>query len=346
MTSSHFCRSLALLLVLLGLGTLRSAAQIIRHYPNRVISAVNTSDPAAATGYEPTTQATLMPPALFGQAKLRLGFASTVPAGSKVGLMMNSGGLLSAAALAGLEINTYQSPSTTPQQTISLGQLLSLQLLNSGGSAAEFVAAKPFDHIELAASGLVNAYSIGLQYVFADVAGPLPVELVAFTGRATPAGVQLAWQTATETNNAYFAVERATNAPTAGFIELGRVAGAGNSLVGRRYQFADAQPGALGYYRLRQVDGDGQVHYSPTVAVQAAAGAGLSAYPSPATRTLLVASAAPARLQLLGARGELLRQYTVAAGQQPLDISALPVGVYFLRNSTTGQSTRFVKVSD
>ena len=346
MYRSSFCQFLALLFICNSLVARVGAAQTIRHYTDRVISAVNTTNVLAATGSNPSTQATLAPPTLAGAAKLRLGFATNVPAGSSVGMMVNSGGVLVAAALSGLTINTYLSPSETPQQSIRLSSLLSLELLNSGTKAAEFKASKPFDHIELTAAGLLNAYSLGLQYVYADLVGPLPVEMVAFTGRATPAGVQLSWQTASETNNHYFAVERAADGQAPSFAELGRVAGAGNSPSARRYQFTDAAPGTMGYYRLRQVDTDGQVHYSPTVVVQATAGAPLTAYPSPATSTLPVASATGGRLQLLSARGELVRQYTVAAGQQPLDISSLPAGIYYLRNVATGQSTRFVKASD
>ncbi|MGI4759351.1 MAG: hypothetical protein ACRYF0_01500 [Janthinobacterium lividum] len=338
---------MTLLLVFIGLGASASTAQTIRHYSNRVVAFFNTSDPTNATGYVPGNQATLAPPALFGSAALRLGFAGRVPVGSKAGLMVNSGGLLTLAALAGLEINTYLSTSTTPQQSISLSQLLTLQVLNKGAAAAEFTVSKPFDHIELAAGGLVNAYSLGLEYVYADVAGPLPVELVAFTGRATPAGVLLNWQTASETNNSYFAIERAADGQATSFAELGQVAGAGNSVGGRHYQFTDAAPGAMSYYRLRQVDADGQVHYSSAVAVRAlAVGSRLSAYPSLATATLVVASATEAHLSLFGARGELVRQYTVAAGQQPLDISTLPAGIYYLRDAATKQSTRFVKTTD
>lgn len=346
MRYSSFCRSLLFLFVCLSLGTLPGTAQTTRYYTAQVISALNTANATAATGADPATQATLMPPAAFGKAALRLGFGRSIPVGSKAGLKMNSGGVLVLAAFTGMVINTYLSPNETPQQSISVSQLLTLELLNKGEKAAEFTVTKPFDHIELAASGLLNAYSLGLAYVYADVTGPLPVGLVAFGGQATAAGVQLSWQTATEANNAYFAVERAPAGQATSFVELGRVAGSGSSNVSRRYQFTDAAPGAGGYYRLRQVDTDGQAHYSPVVVVvRSAAEDRLSVYPSPATTTLQVASATTTRLVLYTMRGELVRQYEAATGQQTLDVSALPTGIYYLRDAATGQSVRFVKAA-
>ena len=343
MRSLLFCRLFALALLFSGLGKTTAAAQTVRWYTDRVILAQNTDNAAAALGSNPATQATLTPPALLSTAILRLGFAGQVPVGSKAGLKINTGGILALGALAGMEINTYLAPSTRAQQSISVAQLLSLELLNKGERAAEFTVTKPFDRIELAAGGLLNVYSVGLSYVYADVAGPLPVTLVAFSGRPTAGGVALGWQTASEVNNSYFAVERAPDGQPESWAELGRVAGGGTRHESRRYEFLDAAPGGGGYYRLRQVDADGQAHYSPVVVVRAGAGLALSAYPSPATATLLVASATEARLALFTARGELVRHYPVRAGQQALDVSALPTGIYYLRDVATGRSIRFVK---
>ncbi|MCO6488771.1 MAG: hypothetical protein J5I98_10155 [Phaeodactylibacter sp.] len=88
-----------------------------------------------------------------------------------------------------------------------------------------------------------------------------PVELTAFTARPAGKAVQLAWITATETNNDYFAVEHSTDGRS--FGEIGRVAGAGTSQEERRYAFTDYSPAAgLNYYRLRQNDFDGRYEYS------------------------------------------------------------------------------------
>jgi hypothetical protein len=336
---------LLLLLLLIGLAPRPGVAQTTRSYTSHVVTALNTTDPSLATGNNMTTQAVLSPSLLLGAAVLRLGFPSLNPAGSKAGLVVNTGGALSLAALSGMVLNTYLAPSTTPQETIQMSQLLTLQLANGGLAAAEFTTAKPFDQLELVAGGLLNVYNVGLVTAYADRVVPLPVELVAFQGQATPTGVQLSWQTASERHNAYFAIERAGASDATTFTELGRVAGGGTTPLGHQYQFTAAQPEPVAYYRLRQVDTDGRRHYSPVVVVYQAVGetAALSLYPNPASATLVVACPAEAHLSLLNSQGQLLRRVTLAAGQQKVDISQLTPGIYYVRDTVTGQSIRFVK---
>jgi hypothetical protein len=155
--------------------------------------------------------------------------------------------------------------------------------------------------------------------------------------------VQLSWQTASELNSHAFVVERAA-AAQAEFVALGVVAAAGNSAQARRYQFLDARALAgTSYYRLRQVDADGQTHFSPVVAVQASPGPALAAYPSPAAASLTVACPSATPAALYDAQGRLVRQLALAAGTQTLDVSQLPAGLYYLHEATTGQRLRFEK---
>jgi hypothetical protein len=314
----------------------------VRHYADRVISSANTINASNAIGNSLGTQATLVPPTLIGAARLRLGFPAVSAPGNKAGLIVNSGGLLTLAALNGLAIRTYLSPSNDPQETIAVSDLLTLSLLNVGQSTAELTAQKPFDQIELVAGGLLSAYTVGLVAAYATVT-PLPVQLVSFAGQASAGGVQLSWQTASELNSHAFVVERAA-AAQAEFVALGEVAAAGNSAQARRYQFLDARALAVtSYYRLRQVDADGQTHFSPVVAVQASPGPALAAYPSPAAASLTVACPSATPAALYDAQGRLVRQLALAAGTQTLDVSQLPAGLYYLHEATTGQRLRFEK---
>lgn len=96
----------------------------------------------------------------------------------------------------------------------------------------------------------------------------LPVELASFSASSTSQGyVQLTWQTASEKDNAYFEVQRSTNA--ADFRTIGRVSGAGTTNAAQVYSFDDstATAGAL-YYRLQQVDLDGSSSYSNVLYVE------------------------------------------------------------------------------
>ena len=95
----------------------------------------------------------------------------------------------------------------------------------------------------------------------------LPVELTAFEALLDGAAVLLRWETASETNNAGFEVQRrgATPADSAWAV-LGFVEGAGTVETPRYYQYrADGQPPGRYRFRLKQIDFDGTVAYSPEV---------------------------------------------------------------------------------
>lgn len=97
-------------------------------------------------------------------------------------------------------------------------------------------------------------------------ADPLPVNLVTFNAKASDGVIKLDWQTASETNNNYFAIEHSTDAKA--FESIGRTTGQGTTTTNQYYTFIDETPLAgLNYYRLRQVDFDGTFSVSRIVSV-------------------------------------------------------------------------------
>ncbi len=94
----------------------------------------------------------------------------------------------------------------------------------------------------------------------------LPVTILSFNAFLNSNDVLLNWQTGTEINNRYFGIQH-SNTGTA-FSEIGRVAGAGNSVLTKNYSFkhSDAASGKH-YYRLAQHDFSGATHYSQVVFV-------------------------------------------------------------------------------
>ncbi len=89
----------------------------------------------------------------------------------------------------------------------------------------------------------------------------LPVELLSFELKNDDDQVLLQWNTASETNNDFFGIERSHDAEY--YEEIGRVDGAGNSSSINSYQFTDENPFLdISYYRLAQTDYDGAINYS------------------------------------------------------------------------------------
>lgn len=295
-----------------------------------------------------TTNATIKPTLALGYTSLRVRFPTTAAVGKPAGMYIKPNILVSVALLGGATINTYLNSSDTPAESHVLSSnLLNLKVQASGITQIKFLPTEPFNEIELVFfSVLALGQDIDVYEAY-STAAPLPVTLTAFQGKATPAGVALAWQTASERNSAYFEVERADN-PAAGFQALGRLASGGTSTQARTYQFVDARPLALGYYRLRQVDLDGTTTFSPVVAVRAELPpAGLAAYPSPAVETLTVTGATGTELELLDQTGRLVRRVPATASPwQQVQVGGLPGGTYFVRDPATGKSRRFVKSSE
>jgi hypothetical protein len=95
---------------------------------------------------------------------------------------------------------------------------------------------------------------------------PLPIELLNFTAEPVENEVQLAWTTASETNNSFFTVERSTDGIH--FEDVVKQEGAGNSNGIRNYDALDANPYlGVSYYRLKQTDFNGDFTYSDMVPV-------------------------------------------------------------------------------
>ena len=96
---------------------------------------------------------------------------------------------------------------------------------------------------------------------------PLPVELITLEATADGEDVRLTWETASETDNAGFHVERSIDGDMP-FEEVHFIEGAGTTTEAQRYQFSDESipfESKTLTYRLRQVDLDGTVSYSEEV---------------------------------------------------------------------------------
>lgn len=87
-------------------------------------------------------------------------------------------------------------------------------------------------------------------------AGPLPVELTSFDAvNRNDCSVELRWETATETNNSHFRVEKSIDGIN--YESIGTIQSQGNSSGPSVYTFTDRSPSLDNYYRLKQVDLDG-----------------------------------------------------------------------------------------
>jgi hypothetical protein len=184
-------------------------------------------------------------------------------------------------------------------------------------------------------------------YKFSDINGAgslvaafstvLSIELTAFMANALPSGNLLTWTTANEVNNKGFQVERLmTNGE---WSTLGFVKAQGKAAT---YDFTDNTPLSTTYYRLRQMDNDGKETLSKVISISLKSKTTLKAYPSVTTGILTVETTQTGAYQVFNLLGQqLLSGKTPPEEIGGLDVSALPIGAYFLRIGE--KQVRFMK---
>lgn len=178
----------------------------------------------------------------------------------------------------------------------------------------------------------------------------LPVNLLDFTASLNNNEVMVEWSTASEINNNYFKVERSIDGIN--FYEIDRVDGVGNSNENNYYTSIDETPNkGLSYYRLIQVDYDGNFEIHTVVAVTNNAKQNFNeyvkVYPNPVNNThdihLEIEGYESEKIlcSLINAFGQELYSFVVLSETNrnyiinSSDLNLNP-GVYFVKGSTNG----------
>lgn len=203
------------------------------------------------------------------------------------------------------------------------------------GIGSQFDNSSPYD----------GGYQIFPRFYATDFlpAGTIPVELVSFNGKFIDGRVILNWKTSTETNNLGFAVEKSIDGKS--FNEIGFVNGNGTTTESKSYSFIDANLGIVSslFYRLRQIDFNGQFKYSSVVNLEVnriSTFKLLQNYPNPfnpsTTIEYTLQEKVHTKLAILNSLGEevaLLVNETQVQGYHAVDFNAknLPSGIYFYR---------------
>jgi hypothetical protein len=150
----------------------------------------------------------------------------------------------------------------------------------------------------------------GIYAVAGGVGNALPIELVSFNAFPDAGIVTCTWQTATETNNDFFTLEKSADGKT--FSQVAIVDGAGNTSVTRNY-WAEDDNVASGttYYRLKQTDFNGANSYSDVkkVLIEEATGIAVNtAYPNPFTNSFSISYTTkqdqPVEISILNTSGQ------------------------------------------
>jgi len=136
--------------------------------------------------------------------------------------------------------------------------------------------------------GAVSASNISLTTTSPTV---LPISLLGFSAEPLEKdgkhAVMLNWTTSSETNNAFFTVQRSLDGII--FEDLKNIPGAGTTTDINRYYSIDEEPlNGTSYYRLKQTDFNGDSETFEIVAVNLAKITEVSVYPNPVNENLTI----------------------------------------------------------
>lgn len=115
--------------------------------------------------------------------------------------------------------------------------------------------------------------------------GTLPVELLSFDGVKNGKSTILNWVTGMELDNDFFVIEKSMNGTD--FYPIGEMEGQGSTSDETSYSFVDENNNLeRAYYRLKQVDFNGDYEYSNVILVRGTTLKKMSMFPNPATELL------------------------------------------------------------
>lgn len=196
----------------------------------------------------------------------------------------------------------------------------------------------------------LNLISLPITIATVNACTMVPVTLISFNYRSLENNVvELNWETADEINSDQFIVERSKDGIR--FETIGTLKAKGQSSIITHYQFKDAQPAAINYYRLKQTDKNGQFLYSKTLLVKTDKANPLYLLQNPVSDKLIVHVQQPARsLQTLAVydiTGKKILETKAQEGQQTIAVNHLIQGQYVLRLTTTSGTVylkQFIKL--
>ncbi len=174
-----------------------------------------------------------------------------------------------------------------------------------------------------------------------DCVATIPVELIGFCVKNVGNYNEMTWLTAAEIKNKGFEIERSTDGKS--WQTLHFVAAKGSNST---YIFTDKSPLSLSYYRLRQVDFDGQFEYSKVVVAKLeGTKTAVRVFPNPNTEGVIHIQGltdAATKISITNLFGQIVFQETVAAESAVLNVkNVLSKGVYFVDFKTN--NTVFVE---
>jgi hypothetical protein len=235
--------------------------------------------------------------------------------------------------------------SSTASADLHVAECIASTWTDMGAGTVTGTAAGP-GTITSTVTATYSSSTTAMPFTFMTPSGvnPLPVSLLSFTGHSTASANILDWETASETNNSRFELERSSDGLS--FSTIASLDGNGSTTEVNTYEYPDNAPfQGMNYYRLKQVDLNGDSNYSSIIAIDRSPdGPPLHVFPNPANDVVHIESKEKlASVTIFNAQGE-----TVYSGRNESFITFQPLatGVYTIRTTSAcgkTSSARFIK---
>lgn len=169
--------------------------------------------------------------------------------------------------------------------------------------------------------------------IVSKIGATLPVTWGAFTAQERNSRVDLKFSTLTEENTSHFLVQHSTDGVT--YHVVANLPAQGNSNTESFYSYTHNSPdlAAVNYYRIQQVDIDGNSKYSAVRPVRFSNGrvVAVMVTPNPVRGSMqLNIQQSDLRILLSAPNGAVLRNWTLQKGVHTVSVDNLPAGVYQL----------------
>lgn len=231
----------------------------------------------------------------------------------------------------GTQYSGYISPTGAANSWTQVGTTTDLGF---GGATPVYIGMAVTSHNN-------SVLSIATFGSYTDVNSPLPLNLISFTGiNVNNQYVLLKWVTSNEIKTDYFDVERSSDGVV--FTKVAQVKAAGNSSTNQYYSYQDADAAnGLNFYRLNQVDIDGNHSYSPVVPVNFGRNGLPEISPNPAnTYFTVIAGIEPIKeITLFDASGKTIQHLVNENSSSAITIASgnLAAGIYIVKIKTATQ---------
>lgn len=247
------------------------------------------------------------------------------------------------SGIGSLKLSKYSGPANVDNSAAN-------NCVGAGGSGGTTLLSQ-------AGNGNVNSYLAGFsgneKYLEFSVPGfsefwlhgnsgssPLPIQMTEFSVNCGEGKAELFWSTASEMNSQKFIAERSRDLSSWDYV--GELAAAGNSNYQINYKLTDLNPiGGISYYRLVQVDNDGeQKAYGPVSVSCSGAANSILVFPNPSKGDFTVeinsnSNVANAQIQLTDLAGKVIstRALNLHEGNNQVLFSGaeLQMGTYIVK---------------